>query len=62
MRNTTIRQAFAAGFGIVLGIGAMAAPSHAYATTKVPGSCDLVQTTACGAPTSLLDAFLALFR
>lgn len=59
MRNSSMKQALAAGFGIVLGVSAMAAPIQAHAA-KLPGTCDLVKNTACAGPVSLLDRFLAL--
>jgi hypothetical protein len=61
MRNSTVRQAFMAGIGIVLGLAATAAPGQADAA-QLPGSCDLVRNTQCHAPGSLLDQILALFR
>lgn len=62
MRNSTIRPAVIAGFGIILGIAATATPGQAQAAQRLPGSCDLVQNAVCGAPGSLLDQILALFR
>lgn len=41
-------------------MSAMSAPLQAHAS-KVPGTCDLVRNTMCGAPASLLDQILAIF-
>lgn len=62
MTQSTIRQTSIAAVGILLGIAALATPGPADAVQKLPGSCELVQATACGAPGSLLDQILALFR
>jgi hypothetical protein len=58
--NKTLKAA-TMGFALILSAAAMSAPSAAYASTRIPGSCELVKNTACGGPTSLVQQILNLF-
>jgi hypothetical protein len=58
--NKILKNAATMSFAVILSAAAMSAPGAAYATTKVPGSCELVKNTVCGAPTTVLQQILSM--
>ena len=61
MTRSTRNKMLSISFAAILATSAMALPLQAYASVKVPGTCELVKNTACS-PGSLLEQLKALFR